>query len=408
MKSACHAFLLLALSVTACGPAADGLTPTVAPPTMALAPTVSLPTPGGTAAPARAEPTGASLFAPVSEADWQTGPITATATLIVYSDFQCPYCAQLAGVLRQLRAEFPADVRLVYRHFPLLFIGDKALIAAQAAEAAGAQGRFWEMHDRLYETNAGWFAMSQAEFRGQVKKYAVELGLDLAQFSSDLDAEATRTRVLTAYNAAASIPLPGVPFVLLNGVPYQGPANHWALAGLVKLEKLKARQFSGPEAVIDPLRRYIASARTSKGTMLLELYAQQAPLAVNNFVFLARHGWYDGNTFFRVLPGQYVETGDPTATGLGGPGYYLPTELNAQVRFDAPGRAGFSNGGPDTNGSQFFISLGPLPGRDAHYTLFASVVQGLEVLARLAPRNPLADPEAPAGDILISVTIEEK
>ncbi len=413
MKRTATGLLALMIVVTACGSAAPRPTPTAAPPTAALAPTVALataPEAQATASVAPAQPTAtpASLFPPVTASDWQAGPPSAAATLIVYSDFQCPYCAQVAAVLKQLRAEFPADLRLVYRHFPLLFIGDKALIAAQAAEAAGAQGKFWEMHDLLYETNAQWFALSQSNFRGQVKQYAVQLDLDLAQFSTDLDAEATRVRVLTAYNAAASIPLPGAPFVLFNGAPYQGPMNHWALAGLIKLEGLKARQFTAPEAVIDPLKLYRATLRTSQGTLVVELYAEQTPLAVNNFVFLAQRGWYDGNPFFRVLPGQYVETGDPSGTGLGGPGYYLPTELNAQVAFDAPGRVGVSSDGRDTNGSQFFITLGPLPERNQRYTLLGTVVQGLEVLGKLTPRDPVAEPEAAPGDTLISITIEEK
>jgi cyclophilin family peptidyl-prolyl cis-trans isomerase/protein-disulfide isomerase len=404
-----------ALLLAACGPSGPTPTPTLLPATAALAPTVALPTAplAGSPAPGTASPAGptaapGSLFPPVTPADWQTGPADAAVTLIVYSDFQCPYCAELAGVLKQLHAEFPDDLRLVYRHFPLLFIGDKALIAAQAAEAAGAQGKFWEMHDLLYAANKEWFARSQSDFRAEVKQFAVQLDLNLAQFSSDLDAEATRTRVLTAYNAAASIPLPGAPFLLFNGAPYQGPANHWALAGLIKLEKLKARQFNAPEAVIDPLKQYTATLRTTRGTLVVELYPEQTPLGVNDFVFLARHGWYDGNAFFQVVPGDRAETGDPSDTGLGGPGYYLPTELNAQVRFDAAGRVGFSNRGPNTNGSQFFITLGPAPERNGQFTLFGSVTQGLQVLSQLAPRYPAVDPEAPPGDKLISITIEER
>src|SRR5687768_4612264 len=100
-------------------------------------------------------PTGNSRFAVITEADWQSGPESAPANIIIYSDFQCENCATLAPMLTLLREEYPDDFRLVYRHYPLAQ-HDKAILAATAAEAAGAQGRFWEMHDLLFARQAAW------------------------------------------------------------------------------------------------------------------------------------------------------------------------------------------------------------------------------------------------------------
>jgi protein-disulfide isomerase len=185
------------------GPTAAGRQTTTAP-----APTGSSPAPGPT-------PTQASLFAPVSDADWQIGPPDAAATIIEYSDFQCPYCANLQLVLSRLRQEFPGDVRIVFRHYPLPQ-DDKARLAAAAAEAAGAQGKFLEMHDRLFENQATWTNLTQKDFRTQLDHYATDVALDLARFDSDLDNPATAARVEAAYAKALGIPLPGAPFVLFN------------------------------------------------------------------------------------------------------------------------------------------------------------------------------------------------
>jgi cyclophilin family peptidyl-prolyl cis-trans isomerase len=138
------------------------------------------------------------------------------------------------------------------------------------------------------------------------------------------------------------------------------------------------------------------------------LYADKAPLTVNNFVFLAQHGWYDGITFHRVITGFAAQTGDPSGTGYGGPGYFIPDEIVPELKYDGPGWVGMSNTGPDTNGSQFFISLGALPQYDGKYTLFGKVVSGMAVVEELTPRDPNQNAEAPPGDTLQTITIEEK
>jgi cyclophilin family peptidyl-prolyl cis-trans isomerase len=230
-------------------------------------------------------------------------------------------------------------------------------------------------------------------------------------FSNDLDAESTRARVQTAYQAATDIPLPGTPFLLFNGAPLQDEhmLSHWALATLVRLEMLKPRQYTErPPDIINPFKPYLATIKTDKGDIVLELFSERTPLTVNNFVFLAQNGWYDGVTFHRMIPGFAAQAGDPSGTGYGGPGYFIPDEIVPELKFDAAGWVGMANSGPDTNGSQFFITLGATPDLDGKYTLFGRVVDGLEVVRKLSPRDPNKDPEAPPGDQIISITIEEQ
>jgi len=364
----------------------------------------------------------------VTEADWQTGPTQAPVTFLEYSDFQCSTCAQLASVLAELREEYPDDLRLVYRHFPLITVYDKTLIAAQAAETAGAQGKFWEMHDLLFKRQADWIKLSQVDFLPWLEAQTQDLDLDHDQFSADLEAGKYLQPVATAHNTALSIPLPGVPFLLLNGRPYEGPVDHWSLSALIRLEKLKQRQFqSPPPDLINPFSQYIATLQTAQGDVAIELFAEKAPLTVNNFVFLAQAGWFDGITFYAVQPKPdlrcwdylgsgdagaipIVQTGDPSETGLGGPGYLIPHEINPDLNFDAAGWVGMVNNGPNANGSQFFITLAAMPELNGRHTLFGKVVnsEGLGVLSQLTPRDPCADPEAPPGDLLTSVHIEEK
>lgn len=312
-------------------------------------------------------------------------------------------------MLAQVQKEFPADLRVVYRHFPLIDIHDKARLAAEAAEAAGAQGKFWEMHNLLFENQAAWAEVKPEAFRKLLDQYAAQLELDTRQFAADLDGGRFTPKVQAAYDAAAKIGMPGTPFILYNGAPYQGPQDHWAFVALIKLELLKDRQFAAPPPeVINPFKKYFATLHTVKGDVVLELFAEQTPLTVNNFVFLAQNGWFNGITFHRVLPGFVAQSGDPTGTGFGGPGYAFKDEIVEGLNFDAAGWVGMANAGPDTNGSQFFITLGPTPDLSGKYTLFGKVASGLDVLKEISPRDPSADPEAAPGDVITSVTIEEK
>jgi cyclophilin family peptidyl-prolyl cis-trans isomerase len=125
-------------------------------------------------------------------------------------------------------------------------------------------------------------------------------------------------------------------------------------------------------------------------------------------VFLARQGFYNGVTFHRVIPGFMAQGGDPTGSGMGGPGYQFANEVTSTVTFDGPGVVGMANAGPNTNGSQFFITYAAQPHLNGQYSIFGKVAKGMDVVEALSPRDPSMNPNAPPGDAIISVTIEEK
>ena len=131
---------------------------------------------------------------------------------------------------------------------------------------------------------------------------------------------------------------------------------------------------------IDPNAQLTATVRTNNGTFTMELFASQAPITVNNFVFLARDGFYNGVSFHRVISGFMIQAGDPTGTGAGGPGYQIQDEIVQLLVFDRPGILAMANkaGVPNSNGSQFFITVAPTPRLNGAHTIFGRVVTGLE------------------------------
>jgi cyclophilin family peptidyl-prolyl cis-trans isomerase len=143
-----------------------------------------------------------------------------------------------------------------------------------------------------------------------------------------------------------------------------------------------------PEMSIDPSRSYKAKLATDIGDIELELHADKVPNTVNNFVFLAREGYYDSVTFHRVIPDFMAQTGDPTGTGRGGPGYKFGDEFHKELRHDGPGVLSMANSGPNTNGSQFFITHVPTPWLDGKHAVFGRITSGLDVLMSIPERDP--------------------
>ena len=312
-------------------------------------------------------------------------------------------------MLAQLEKDYPQDVRVVYRHFPLLSIHDKAALATQAAEAAGAQGEFWAMHDLLFERQSEWATLPVEEFQKWLIEQAAGLNLDGDQFQADLLSDATVAIAQDAWDSGVAANLPGTPFILVNGRYYSGPRDYWNLEAIVKMTMLEGRQFTEcPPITIDSAKQYTATLKTEKGDIVLEFYPDVAPMAVNSFIFLARNGWFDGVTFHRVLPGFVAQAGDPTGTGFGGPGYAFDNEVSPDLNFDQAGVLGMANAGPGSNGSQFFIILGPTPHLDGGYTIFGRVIEGLDVVNSLTERNPEQNANLPPGDKILSVSIEER
>jgi len=151
-----------------------------------------------------------------------------------------------------------------------------------------------------------------------------------------------------------------------------------------------------PEMQIDPVKAYKAVIETNKGVIELELYPQHAPKTVNNFVFLAREGFYDNVSFHRVISDFVIQGGDPTGTGRGGPGYKFEDELKGNPLKHETGMISMANSGPDTNGSQFFITHSPQPHLNGRHTVFGKVENGQDVVNAIQQ-----------GDKMLNVTIHE-
>ncbi len=160
-----------------------------------------------------------------------------------------------------------------------------------------------------------------------------------------------------------------------------------------------------PEMEIDPKKKYTATIKTDNGDIVIALHADKAPKTVNNFVFLARQGFYEGVIFHRVIANFMAQGGDPTGSGSGGPGYKFADEFHPSLKHDKPGVLSMANAGPNTNGSQFFITHVPTPHLDNKHSVFGQVTGGMDVLMSIKPRNPMS-PEYP-GVKIHSVVIEE-
>ncbi|HEY3310442.1 MAG TPA: peptidylprolyl isomerase [Anaerolineales bacterium] len=166
------------------------------------------------------------------------------------------------------------------------------------------------------------------------------------------------------------------------------------------------KQWPNPPAqTIDLKKKYSATISTEKGDMLFELFADKAPRTVNNFVFLAREGYYDGTIFHRVISDFMAQGGDPTGTGRGGPGYKFADEFHPSLRHSKPGMLSMANAGPGTNGSQFFITHVPTPHLDNKHAIFGQLTKGLDVLLSIPDRDPMR-PQSP-GVKINSITITE-
>jgi peptidylprolyl isomerase len=158
-----------------------------------------------------------------------------------------------------------------------------------------------------------------------------------------------------------------------------------------------------PLMLADTSKKYTATIVTEKGNLVLDLFAKDVPMAVSNFVYLAMTGYYDNCTFHRVIPGFMAQGGDPTGTGMGGPGYTFANEITKHNHL--AGTLSMANAGADTNGSQFFICYAPQPSLDGGYSVFGQLTEGMDVLKSLTPRDPTTNPSFP-GTKILTITIK--
>ena len=190
--------------------------------------------------------------------------------------------------------------------------------------------------------------------------------------------------------------------------PEPAPQSSQASQTTQASSESKPKQWSSPPAmIIDQGKKYTAVFELAKGAEFeIELFADKAPKTVNNFVFLARESYYDGVTFHRVLEGFMAQAGDPTGTGTGGPGYRFEDEFHPSLRHDEAGILSMANAGPNTNGSQFFITFGPTPNLDDKHSVFGKVSKGMDVVNNLTRRRPSEATEP--GDVIDTIRIVEQ
>ncbi len=403
-------FVLLTLAACSSQPAPTA-TPSPAPTIKAVTPTAVV---GCSSVQAQPTQEISKALPEITSSDYIRGPKDAAVTMLAYCDFQSAQCELFNRVVDQLEKDHPNDLRIVLRPFPVptsvISSLDKSQLSVQAAIAAGYQNKFWEMRDLLHGQYNSWATLSVETFKKWVVEQAGTLDMDGDQFAKDLTSAETVSKAQAMYSDATKIGISAIPTVFINGTLQQRPAlSYEGLSSTIGLVSLATRQFKTcPPFNIDPSKQYTATLHMDKGDIVVQLFADKAPLAVNSFVFLARQGWFGGVTFHRVIPGFVAQAGDPSGTGAGGPGYYFNNEITAGIGFDKPGVVAMANAGPDTNGSQFFITYAPQPKLDGSYTIFGQVTKGMDVVEALTPRDPQLTPGLPPGDKILSVTIEEK
>ncbi|MEM7345357.1 MAG: peptidylprolyl isomerase, partial [Chloroflexota bacterium] len=241
--------------------------------------------------------------------------------------------------------------------------------------------------------------------------YADEIGVDdIDQFQADLENDTFADKVLADYETAIAANLTGTPTLFVNQVDFPAQAfgtNYDGIDLFIKLMQLRDRWYSEPEVVINPDKSYIATIETESGDVVIELFPDTAPTNVNSFAFLAQEGWYEGISFHRVLPDFMAQGGDPTGTGVGFPGYRCGDEVTAFRTFEKEGVVALANSGPNSNGSQFFITYGPTPQLNAGFTIIGQVIEGMDVVRGITPRDPQANPDF-VGDTILNIRVEEQ
>jgi cyclophilin family peptidyl-prolyl cis-trans isomerase len=315
----------------------------------------------------------------------------------------------VAPVLAQIEELHPDDVLVIFRHFPLMSIHDKASLAGQAAEAAGAQGAFWEMHDYLFDHYEEWYQLAPESFVNWLGSSVSDLDIDVDEFLSDIEGGVYESVMIESFNAALSQGLSGTPSIFLNEFRFQLAPELPILEASVKLLLIDDTKFTEyPETILEFGVDYVAHIQLNIGEVIIQLYPDSAPRAVNSFLFLVNEGWFENNSIHRVLPELLIETGDPSGTGFGDPGYFFDVESDPALSFDSPGMVAITSSGPGTNGSRFFITLSEVSELNGNHTIFGRVVEGLDLLMTLDERDPLDDILFAPQAYIEAITIEER
>ncbi len=419
-KALLPVLFVLALLLSACGSTQTQSTTAVSPTTAVL------PTP--TVAPYTDEKTSCkplnildfmlySLKVKIPEVkadEWIDGSVNAPITMVLYDDLQCPYCANFDSIFHGVVKEYPNEVRLVYRHWPLTSIHPNAVPAAIAAEAAGKQGKFFEMTNLLFTNQAEWSGKSSADLTAWLNSKSASLGLDATKFANDLKDAAIIKKVNDDKAASdtlfeqLSITMPevggfGTPTLLIDNYLFRAQEmSVKSISFIIDLIKFnKTNSLECPAMEIDQNKDYTAKITTTKGDILVDLLEKEAPVSVNSFVSLAKKGWFNDNAIFTT--DQVVLSGDKSNTSYGNAGYAFLDENRTKFTFDKEGMLALPNFGPGTNGSQFFINKIGLSAINGRYTIFGIVTQGMDVVKSLVSYDETMPLDK--ADKIVSITI---
>ena len=347
----------------------------------------------------------------VQSDDHILGKKDAAVTIIEYGDIQCPACGQLHPSLKSLMDVVSDSVRLVFRHYPLP-IHDKAVIAARAVEAAASQGKFWELHDVLYEKQKEWESKTVAEITTTLKTYAKDVGVDADKMEKDMVSSEVIARVERDMKSGAAAQVQGTPALYLDGRPIPGDAFQQAdiisnvkqyVDGRSKLlaSNTASFNFAKADAVTEAGSKYVMKIKTSKGDIVAELDPKLAPVNVNSTVFLAQKGYYN-NTPIALNDPQVGAVLFASNSVQGNPGYDCSLEVPPANTFTKPGIVGLFGNGPRSN-AQLILTYTNTQVFEGRFTAIGQIVEGLDLLQGLQAAT--GDTK---GDQIISVEVTKK
>ncbi|MCL5997791.1 MAG: peptidylprolyl isomerase [Chloroflexi bacterium] len=344
--------------------------------------------------------------------DHVSGNTNAPVTIIEYADMQCPACAQLHPVLKSTFTQVSDTVQLIFRHFPLTTIHDKAQITSQALEAAALQDKFWEMHDLLYEKYEDWSTKPVTDIVGTLNDYAKELGIDVSKFESDLSSPDVIARVEHDTKIAESLQLNATPSVFINGraVDPSAFAQSEMASQLREYANQRAESVTGsnagfsaanPDQVTESTATYALTLKTTKGDIEIELDPKLAPVNVNSTVFLAQKGYFS-NTPLELNDTQLGAILFGSANRYGNPGYTCSIEPPGTNSFAQAGVVALLNDG-QRNLSQLIITYTPTQQFESQFSVIGHVISGLDVAESLKPAEGITQ-----SDKIVSATVTKK
>ena len=367
------------------------------------------PAPVVAAAPATCQP----MVLNVQKDDHAQGKANAPLTIVEYGDMQCPACAQLHPALKTIMSQVSDTVQLVFRHFPLTTIHDKAQITSQALEAASLQNKFWEMHDLLYEKQSDWTTTTVTSVVPILNGYAKDLKLDVSQFEKDLTSQAVIDRVARDVKDAESLQLNATPTIYLNGQAAQADAFlQDGVAAQIRAYALQRQQVisgtagaelnvSKPDQVAESGSLYQMTIKTTKGDIQVEIDPKLAPVNANSTLFLAQKNYFN-NAPVELNDAQIGAVLFGDATRPGNPGYSCSIETPADNSFGQAGVVALLSGGL-WNTTELVLTYSPTQQFESQFTVIGRVTGGLEIVKTLQASSGTA-----SGDKIISTTMTKK